>query len=163
MGSNVGMRYRCARHVAAKSILCSVFVLVYNHTASDQTPHEIICMLFINKGYAAGASWCTLPNTESCWNVLGTWIESVKSFMKWLVIARSCVSIMTSFVQQRPVVNCLGIYNSWGSSNNSVWNSRVMILSGYTRPPWRPYFNKSTTEREREILQGCSQLTSLIT
>ena len=44
--------------------------------------------------------------------MLGTWIESVKSFMKWLVIARSCVSIVTSFVQQRPVDSCLGIYNS---------------------------------------------------
>ena len=44
--------------------------------------------------------------------MLGTWIESVKSFMKWLVIARSCVSIMTSFVQQRPAVSCLGVYNS---------------------------------------------------
>jgi len=37
--------------------------------------------------------------------VLSTYIDSVKSFLKWLVIVGSCVSIMNSFVYQRPAVS----------------------------------------------------------
>ena len=59
IGPNVGMRCQCARRVyaAAKpNTLGLSFVMVYNHMASDERPHEIVRVLSINNGYVHGGS-----------------------------------------------------------------------------------------------------------